>query len=153
MELESQHKKRKFVILTIMTHQASIQRCWKEVARERQGKENKPFWKCFSESTVSWRKMYSVQLLSPVWLFETPWNAACQVSLSITNYQRLLMSIESLMPFNHLNPLSSPSPPVFNLSQHQGFSYWGSLLHQVDKVLEFQLQHQSFQWIFRTDFL
>ena len=88
--------------------------------------------------------MYSVQLLSPVWLFETPWNAACQVSLSITNYQRLLMSIESVMPFNHLNPLSSPSPPVFNLSQHQGFSYWGSLLHQVDKVLEFQLQHQFF---------
>ena len=87
--------------------------------------------------------MYSVQLLSPVWLFETPWNAACQVSLSITNYQRLLMSIESVMPFNHLNPLSSPSPPVFNLSQHQGFSYWGSLLHQVDKVLEFQLSINS----------
>ena len=42
------------------------------------------------------------------------------------------------------HPLSSPSPPVFNLSQHQGFSYWGSLLHQVDKVLEFQLQHQFF---------
>ena len=46
--------------------------------------------------------MYSVQLLSPVWLFATPWNAACQVSLSITNYQRLLMSTESVMPFNHL---------------------------------------------------
>ena len=46
--------------------------------------------------------MYSVQLLSPVWLFATPWNTACQVSLSITNYQRLLMSIESVMPFDHL---------------------------------------------------
>ena len=51
------------------------------------------------------------------------------------------------------HPLSSPSPPVFNLSQHQGLFQWVSSLHQVAKVLEFQLQHQSFQWIFRTDFL
>ena len=51
------------------------------------------------------------------------------------------------------HPLSSPSPPAFNLSQHQGLFHWVSSLHQVAKVLEFQLQHQSFQWIFRTDFL
>ena len=49
--------------------------------------------------------------------------------------------------------LSSPSPPAFNLSQHQGFFHWVSSSHQVTKVLEFQLQHRSFQWIFRTDFL
>ena len=51
------------------------------------------------------------------------------------------------------HPLSSPSPPTFNLSQHQGLFQWVSSSHQVAKVLEFQLQHQSFQWIFRTDFL
>ena len=51
------------------------------------------------------------------------------------------------------HPLSSPSPPAFNLSQHQGLFQWVSSLHQVAKVLEFQLQHRSFQWIFRTDFL
>ena len=51
------------------------------------------------------------------------------------------------------HPLSSSSPPAFNLSQHQGLFQWVSSLHQVAKVLEFQLQHQSFQWIFRTDFL
>ena len=51
------------------------------------------------------------------------------------------------------HPLSSPSPPAFNLSQHQGLFKWVSSSHQVVKVLEFQLQHQSFQWIFRTDFL
>ena len=51
------------------------------------------------------------------------------------------------------HPLSSSSPPAFNLSQHQGFFQWVSSLHQVAKVLEFQLQHQSFQWIFSTDFL
>ena len=49
-------------------------------------------------------------------------------------------------------PLSSPSSPTFNLSQHQGLFKWVSSLHQVTKVLEFQLQHQSFQWIFRIDF-
>ena len=42
------------------------------------------------------------------------------------------------------HPLSSPSPPTFNLSQHQGLLQWGSSLHQVTKVLEFQLQHHSF---------
>ena len=50
-------------------------------------------------------------------------------------------------------PLSSPSPPAFNLSQHQSLFKWVSSSHQVAKVLEFQLQHQSFQWIFRADFL
>ena len=50
------------------------------------------------------------------------------------------------------HPLSPPSPPTFNLSQHQGLQ-WVSSSHQVAKVLEFQLQHQSFQWIFRTGFL
>ena len=51
------------------------------------------------------------------------------------------------------HPLSSPSPPAFNLSQHQGLFQWVSSSHRVAKVLEFQLQDQSFQWIFRTDFL
>ena len=49
--------------------------------------------------------------------------------------------------------LSSLFPPAFNLSQHQGIFQWVSSSHQVAKVLELQLQHQFFQWIFRTDFL
>ena len=49
------------------------------------------------------------------------------------------------------HPLSCPSP-AFNLSHHQGLSQWVSSLHQVAKVLELQLQHPSFQWLFRTDF-
>ena len=49
--------------------------------------------------------------------------------------------------------LSSPSPPALNLSQHQGLFKWVSSLDQVAKVLEFQLQHQSFQWTPRTDLL
>ena len=51
------------------------------------------------------------------------------------------------------HPLSSPSPPAFNLSQHQGLFQWVSSSHQVAKVLEFQLQHQSFQWTLRINVL
>ena len=51
------------------------------------------------------------------------------------------------------HPLSSPSPPALSLSKHQGLFKRVSSLHQVAKLLEFQLQNQSFQWIFRTDFL
>ena len=69
----------------------------------------------------------SVQSLSCVRLFATPWTAARHASLSITNSQSLLklMSIMSVMPSNHLilsHPLSSPSP-TFNLSQHQGLKH------------------------------
>ena len=51
------------------------------------------------------------------------------------------------------HPLLSPFPPTFNLSQYQGLFKWVSSLHQVAKVLEFQLQYQSFQWTPRTDLL
>ena len=56
------------------------------------------------------------------------------------------------------HPLSSPSPPGLNLSQHQGLFQWVSSPHQVAKVLEFQLQHQSIRWYsgvisFRRDWL
>ena len=96
-----------------------------------------------------------VQLLSHVQLFVTPWTAGCQASLSITNSQSLLklMSIESVIPLQPSHPLSSPSPPAFNLSQYQVLFKGVSSSHQVAKVLEFQLHHQSFQWIFRTDLL
>ena len=56
---------------------------------------------------------------------------------------------DTIQPFH---PLLSPSPPAFNLSQHQGLFHWVTS-HQAAKVLEFQLQHQPFQWLFRTDFL
>ena len=83
-----------------------------------------------------------------------PWAAACQASLSITNPWNLLklMYVESEMPSNHLilcRPLLLP-PSIFpSISVFQ----WVSSSYQVAKVLEFQLQHQSFQRTFRTDFL
>ena len=51
------------------------------------------------------------------------------------------------------HPLSSPSLPALNPSQHQGLFQWVSSLHEVAKVLEFQLQHQFFQWTPSTDLL
>ena len=97
----------------------------------------------------------SVQSLSCVRLFATPRTAALQASLFITNSWNLLklVSIESVMPSNHLILCLPLLLPPLNLSQHQGLFQWVGSLHQVAKVLEFQLQHSSFQWIFRADLL
>ena len=88
----------------------------------------------------------SVQSLSCVQLFATPWIAACLASLPFTNSQNLakFLSIQSVMPSNH-PILSSPSLPTFNPSQHQGLFQLVSSSHQAAKLLELQLQHQSFQ--------
>ena len=71
-----------------------------------------------SSPITSWKVV--VQLRSCVRLFAAQWTAAHQACLSITNFWSLLklMSIESMMPSNHLI-LSSPSPPAFNLSIFQ----------------------------------
>ena len=75
-------------------------------------------WKCCTQFN-------SVQSLSRVWLFATPWTAARQASLSITNAQSppKPLSIESVKPsIQPSHPLSSPSPPALSLSQHQALS-------------------------------
>ena len=96
----------------------------------------------------------TVQALTHVWLFATPWTAALQSSLSITNSWSLhkVMSIQLAMPSNHLI-LCWPFSPCFQSFPASGLFQWVSSSHPVAKVLKFQLQHQSFQWIFRTDFL
>ena len=82
--------------------------------RKKQRKQNESF------KISKW--FSSVQLLSCIQLFETPRTAARQTSLSITNSQSLLKLIhwvsDAIQPSH---PLSSPSPPVFNLPQHQSF--------------------------------
>ena len=106
--------------------------------------------KCFrGDIDAHIKKLYisSVQSLSRVRLFTTPWITARQASLSVSNSRSLLrlMSIESVMPSSHLilcHPLLllPPIPPSIRV-----FS------NEVAKVLESQLQHQSFQWSPRTD--
>ena len=98
----------------------------------------------------------SVQSLSHVWLFATPWAAAHQASLPI--HHQLPESTQTHVHWvgdsiQSSHPLLSPSPPALNLSQHQGLFKWVSSLHQVTKVLEFKLQHQSYQWTPRSDLL
>ena len=94
------------------------------------------------------------QLLSSVWFFATPLTAACQASLSITNSWSLLklMSKESVMPCNQIilcRPLFL-LPSIF--LSIRVFSNELALRIRWPKYWEFQLQHQSFQWIFRADF-
>ena len=148
-------------------------------------------------SSVKWK------LLSPVWLFGTPWTiqsrpdtgmgslsilqgssqpgdqrrsptfSSVQFSLSVMSSSLRPHEPQharppcpsptpgvypnpcplSLWPIQLSHPLSSPSPPTFNLSQNQCLFKWVSSSHQVAKVLELQIQYQSFQWTPRTDFL
>ena len=56
-------------------------------------------------------------------------------------------------PIQPSHPLPPPSTFTFSVSQHQGLSPWVCFSHQVARVLELQLQHQSFRWVFGTDFL
>ena len=89
--------------------------------------------------------LHSVQSLRRVWLFVTPWTTARQAFLPITNSWSppKPVSIESVMPSSHLILCR----PLLLLPSIK----WVSSSHQVAKVLEFQLQHQSFQWTPRTD--
>ena len=110
-----------------------------------------------SEQIAFWAptvSLSSVQLLSCVWLFATPSTAESQASLSITNSWSLLNSHPSSWG---CHPTISYSVIPFS-SRLQSFPVSGSFqmsqfFVQVVKVLEFQLQHQSFQWTFRTDVL
>ena len=89
-------------------------------------------------------KISSVQSLSHVWLFATPWTAARQASLSVTNSWSppKPTPIESMMSHSSYPP-SSPSLPTPNLSQHQDLFQWVSSLHRVAKVLELHVKDQS----------
>ena len=105
-------------------------------------------------------------VLCALWLFshsitsDSLWphgTAACQASLSFTISvsPRVCSNSCSLCQwcYSIISSSVAPSPPALNISQHQGLFQCVSSSHQVAKVLELQLQHQSFQWIFRVNFL
>ena len=136
-------------------HQAYVQMLYHDMKTAIDSTANKaPYpdglhsgWKGHSISVV-------VQSLSCVWLFATLWTAACQAS----HHHHLLEFAETHVHFlddaiQPFYPLSSPSPVALNLSQHQGLFKWVRSSHQVAKVFKLQLQHQSFQWILKIDFL
>ena len=106
-------------------------------------------WDSGTSSQFNW-----VQLFSHVWLFAAPWTAVRYSSPSLTNSRSLLKLtlIESVMSSNHLILCCPLLPPSIFPSIRVSFK-WLSSSPQAAKVLEFQLQHQSFQQTFRTDFL
>ena len=89
----------------------------------------------------------SVQLLTHIWLFATP-GLPVHYQLPESTQTHVHWVGDAIQPSH---PLSSPSPPALNLSWHQGLFKWVNSPHQLAKVLEFQLQHQSLQWTPRTD--
>ena len=96
-----------------------------------------------------------VQSLSHVQLFVTPMDCGTPV-FPVLHYlpesaQTHVRLVDDAILSSY--PLSPPFPPALNLSQHQGLFQWVDSSHQVAKVLEFQLQRQSFQRVFRVDFL
>ena len=105
--------------------------------------------KCLLKNMAYW-SFVVVQLLSCVQLIETPWTAAHQASLSITNSQILfkLISVELVITSNHLIPCH----PLFLLPSiflASGSFPMNQFFASGGKILELQLQYQSFQWIFR----
>ena len=104
---------------------------------------------------VIWQfKSNVVQSLSCFWLFVTPMESStpgfpvlqCLLEFAQIHVHWVMDAIQAS------HPLLLRSPPVLSLSQHQGLFQWVGSSHQVTKVSELQLQHQSFQWIFRVDF-
>ena len=92
----------------------------------------------------------SVQLLSSVQLFAIPWTRLPVHQLPKFTQTHVHWVDDDIQPFY---PVLCLSPPAFNLSQHQGLFKGISSSHQVAKIFEFQVQHQSFQRTLRTDFL
>ena len=119
--------------------------------------QSKGLWRVFSNTTVQ-KHQINYQFSSVAQMCPTLCNSMdCSMpgfpvhhqlpELAQTHVYRVGDAIQPSLP------LLSPSP-AFYLSQHQGFfSQWVSSSHQVAKILELQLQHQSFQGIFKTDFL
>ena len=134
-------------------------------------------WFSIFDCLISWRKEFFKRCLnfistnSFLWTEFSPYQFSSIVQLCLTLCDPTDCSTPGLPVHHQLleltqihvhwvgdaiqlsHPLSSPSPPTFNLFQHQGLFKWVNSSHQMAKVLKFQLQHQSFQWIFRTDFL
>ena len=97
----------------------------------------------------------SVQALSCVQVFATPWTATHQRPPCPSPAPGVYPNSCPLSRWYHptISFLLSPFPPALNLSQHHSLLKWVNISQQVAKVLEFQFQHQSFQWTIRTDLL
>ena len=111
-----------------------------------------------ASSTLAFCTMYSVQFTSVTQSCPTLCNPMSHSTPGLPIHHQLPESTQTRVRWvsdaiQTFHPLSSPSPPGLNPSQHQGLFQWVNFSHEVAKVLEFQLQHQFFQWTPRTDLL
>ena len=99
--------------------------------------------------------IFDVQLLSHIPALCNPMNCSMPSFLNLHHLLKFAQThvhwVDDAIQLSY--PLTPTSPPTINLSQHQCLFQWISSSRQMAKVLELQLQHQSFQRIFRTDFL
>ena len=133
---------------------------------------NNKYWREWGEEGSLLQCWWEFKVVQPLW--RTVWrllqfSSVAQSCLTICNlmdYSTPGLPVHHQLPeftqthvywvgdmIQPTHPLSSPSPPAHNLSKHQGLFKWVSSSHQVAKILEFQLQHQSSQWTPRTDLL
>ena len=110
--------------------------------------QGSPLWLVLPQNTVKRVQCSSVQWLYCVLLFATLWTEARHHEFPELAQTHVHQVGDAIQPFH---PLSSPSPPAFYLHQHQGLFQWVISSHQMAKVLEFQFQHQSFQWMNSQD--
>ena len=113
---------------------------------------------CFNVSHLSQTWDYSVQFSSVAQSCPTPCDPMNRRTPGLPVHHQLPEFTQTHVhrvgdAIQPSHPLLSPSPSTPNPSQHQGLFQWVNSLHEVAKVLQFQLQHQSFQWTPRTDFL
>ena len=140
-------------------------RWWDSVGSGREAQKGEACVHLMADSDCS-VQFSSVQSLSRVWLFATFSRSVVSDSLWPHESQHTGFPVHHQLPdftqthahrvgdaIQPSHPLSSPSPPAPNPSQHQDLFQWVSSSYEVAKVLEFQLQHQSFQWTPRTDLL
>ena len=107
--------------------------------------QNSNYWTVRKVPTIYVYLLFSHSIMSDPIYCSTPGFSVLHHPLELA--QTYVHWVGDAIQPSHL--LSSPSSPAFNLSQHQGLFQWVSSFPQVAKVLELQLQHQSFQWIFR----
>ena len=123
-------------------------------------------WPFFSSCSPQNRSQLSPLYINPIYFSLSSVTQSCPTLCDAMNCSTPRLPVHHQLPeftqthvhwvsdaIQQYHPLSSPSPPALNLSQHQGLFKWVSSSYQVAKVLEFQLQHQSFQWTLRTDLL
>ena len=113
------------------------------------------YWHCPSPSKSDQTRKRDLLLFSHCYLqiVQISWTASQVLLSSRASWSLFKVTLIEFLKLSNLHPLPPSSPFAFNISQHQGLFQWVSSSHQVVRVLEFQLQQQSFQWVFRTDFI